>query len=198
MTFVFTQDTALSMEPVAMSDLADLLSQCQGFRYLNDQSDADAARAKIVICSERDPWEPQQGKVSISQLEDMLLEANICPIDQNDHEVFEPRSVGGAGSAPLCGGTFEMRILRQIREAEFSGDPAVGGGPNGCYLRFLDCVSSIAEELPVLARLQKPVIRAVRRAGKPKWNPFDAASSQGNHIWCILEVDWGDRGGPEE
>lgn len=182
-------DQALSREAVAIDELADRLSECAGWRRLNDESSIELAREKIVIGPQDDPWDGAiTGKATIDDLEEILLRANIHASLENPHEVFEPPATASCADE---GGTIEIWIRRQMRRAEVNDI-----GLDACYLAFTDCVSSCVYDLQQKSDDGAPPrIRSVRVAESPKFGSIDSQSAQGVFMFATLEVDWGDRGG---
>lgn len=180
---------ALSTEAPALFNLADRLSECEGFRRLNDESTAEVARTKVVIGPADDPWEGGlDGKATIDDLENILLRANVHPAFDGSHDATEPDS---SASCPDEGGTFEITIRRQIRRVELTTEL----GQQGPYLAFLDCVSEIVHALQQKSNDgEPPRLRQVRVAAAPGFADFSTESAQGVYMGCTLEADWGDRG----
>lgn len=182
-------DDALSVEAVAIHELADRLSECEGWRRLNDESTVELAREKVKIGPQDDPWDgAASGKATIDDLEEILLRANVHSSLDNPHEVFEPPATASCADE---GGTIEIWIRRQIRGTELNDL-----GFDETYLAFVDCVSSIVYDLQQKSDDGAPPrIRSVRTAESPKFGSIDTQSAQGVYMFATLEVDWGDRGG---
>lgn len=184
-------DQALSIEAPAIAELADRVSECAGFQRLNDDSNAALARTHVVIGPQDDPWQGLiDGKATVEMLLEILLRANVHPSDENPHDATEPGSIQ---SCPDEGGTLEITIRRQVRQAELSAI-----GEQGVFLAFTDCISSIVHDLQQMSNDGLPPrLRQVRMSGRAGFGSLDTESAQGVWMGATIEGDWGDRGASE-
>jgi hypothetical protein len=177
-------EEALSTAAPAKVDLADRLSECAGFQRLADTDNAEDALEHIVFGPQDDPW---SSTASIAELEEILLRANIHNAEASPYDASEPNATS---SCPDHGGTIEITIRRQIREAELADQTL-----SDLYLTFDDCISAIIHDLQQASNDgQPPRLRTVRLVGDVGFGSVDSQSAQGVWMGATIEADWGDRG----
>jgi hypothetical protein len=180
-------DNAMGLEAPALSDLADRLSECSAVQLLNRAAgDAAAAREKITVCAETDPWDDPDGKFTVRQLEEMKFSADIAPAFEGMLEAL--RKVGDPeGRCPDMSGSAAIYLRAQFDEHDI-----VDNGRDGCMLWFLDLSAAVLEQLHLrVDSVGRPTITGARRVGRPLWNEDDSQTAQGHMIFAFLEVDWG-------
>lgn len=182
-------DNALSTAAPALDDLGDRISECAGFRRLNDGRSAEESRKKVVHGPQVDPWEEViGGRATIADLEEILVRANAHFAPEDPADAREPDSIS---ECPFVGGTFRIEIFRQLRKAELAKE-----GENGMYLAVNDCVTSIVEELQRKSnRGCSPRLRNVRLVQAMQFNDPLSDGAAGVFMFGAIEADWGDRGG---
>lgn len=184
---LFDPNNAKSLEAPTLYRLAQRLAECESWQELAGATgDAVAALGKVKICQQTEAWDSPGGPISIDQLQFMLAQADIAPAQEEEHEAR--RAVGDPeGKCPRQRGSIEIRIIRWVLPWELADY-----GEEDLYLWFCDRVAGITSELHLRADATGlPLLRSVRRQGRPLWNSPDQTEAQGLHLWAELVVSWG-------
>lgn len=172
-----------SAEAPALIHMADLLSKCEYWQELCEQSGAFMARAKIKTGVQ---FGPDDGdSFSMDELQtDFCMAHLIWPIEGG-----RVLAQDDGGPSPLEGGDIHMTIRRHVRESEVDNLKTEGG----LDIAFLDVISALEQEIMAKAEVQEcPRLLGIEREGGPAFNSLDEESAQGNYLWVKHIITWGD------
>lgn len=186
---LFSVATARGKEAPALHYLAALLSGLATFQELSEQTSEADALALIAIGSDADPIDGEQ--FTIEELENKHFFCSVFPSDEEAHVTQRGPSLT---ECPLEGGQISIYLRRAARAAELAAD----NGRNDVYLFFLDCISALEHELQeasVAATTTTINITGTRRLQGPFYANLAEVAGQGEYLWALLEIDWGDLDG---
>lgn len=174
-------------EVPAVHWLANRISETSAWQSLCETpGDAAAARLKISIGPQGDPW--TDDRKTRDELESILLDGQLVPAEDEPHTVLAPQTLT---ECPLQGGTWLFYVRRQVRYAEL----AAPGGLQDAWLFFCDRVSALLPQTHVASKKadpERPILRGSRRLEGPKFGDNQERSTQGDYLWTLLAFDWGD------
>ncbi len=181
---LFELANAKSLEAPAMHALADRLSECASFQELAEAANAAEALAKISIGPQPGPFDSEE--FTIDELEEQLLWSSV---DTSDDEGHEAVLADTTTECPNEGGNFTVEIRRQVRKFESQDD----AGKSDVYLYFLDRCSAIAHELFEKSEAAgfNPRLVRIPRVFSPSFASNIEEVGQGEFIWTLLNVEWG-------
>ena len=180
----FDPANARSAEAAALWNMAELLSECDNWKELCEQSTPAGARAKIKTGVQ---YGPEDG--DSFQLEE--LQNDFC-IAHLIWPLIEGRAVeqDDGGPSPLEGGDFTMTIRRHVRESEQPNLEVEGG----LDLAFFDVISAIETEIMTRAETREcPRLVGMQRDAGPAYSSMDEETAQGGYLWVKHTINWGDQ-----
>jgi hypothetical protein len=179
---LYDSNNALGWEVPTLEAVADWLAESTAAQALAEATGSAAEKKaatleKVVIGPQRGPWNGDN--FTISELANQFV----------DFQLFAPTEGGKTtiveGFEVSCDGQFILLTHRFCRESEMTD-------PQDVYKFFLDCISAMEEQLcDWMASREKPRIKGMVRENL-SFSSKREATAQGDYIFAIHTIPWGD------
>jgi len=180
---LYDNSAATGNEAKTLVALEDLIAECSAAHSLAEATGTDAEKkakvlTKTVIGPQDVAWDADD--FTEDEMATKFVEFQLfVPMEDSKSVIVEGWNVSSVGD-------FGMIIRRYVRQSE-------AGDKRDVYLFFLDKISTLENEIGAwLATRNCPRIKNLRRIQGPSFPSKPEESSQGEYIFAVYSLNWGD------